>query len=81
MSNFDQKVSDQEPHVLGSDDEVPLDVDREAVPEEEDSIGGMPSNIQTVWETDKLEKKIMQKHRKRCGSVTSVKVCGPNGTT
>ena len=45
MSNFDQEVSDQEPHELRSDDEVHLDVDPEEVPEEEDSIDGMPSNI------------------------------------
>ena len=48
-------MSDQEPHKLGRDFNIPEPDIPEDVPEEEDGIDDISSNIWTVWETGKLE--------------------------
>ncbi len=47
--NGDDDLSDQEPHDL----EVPQEL-----PEEENSVDGLPTHLKTVWETGKLEKSL-----------------------
>lgn len=50
----EDEVSDQEPHELTTDHGV-TEV-QEAVPQEENSIDGIPKNLRNVWETGKVEK-------------------------
>ena len=50
----EDEVSDQEPHELTTDHGV-TEV-QEAVPQEENSIDGIPKILRNVWETGKVEK-------------------------
>lgn len=63
--NEEQEVSDQEPYELGSDDNVPVPEHHEYIPDEEDNVEGIPSNIWTLWETGKFGKLFTQKPGKR----------------
>jgi hypothetical protein len=52
----EDELSDQEPHELTTDYGV-IEVPKE-VPEEENSIDGIPANLKNVWEMGKLEKSL-----------------------
>ena len=71
------EVSDQEPHEQRTDHRV-TEV-QEAVPQEENSIDGIPKKLMNVWETGRWRNVCTLRQGRRFGSVTFAMGCGLNG--
>ena len=68
-SNEKQERSDQEPHKLGSDDNVPMLEDPKDVPDGEDSVNGIPSTSGLYGKQASKRKCLTQKQGKGCAIV------------